>query len=156
MFETKRTEVGELLYRVKYKGDEAALQELVDVLANFIKSRKIAADIIVPVPPTRYRRKQPLFLIVDALGKKLKLAVERTAVRKSGASELKDVWNFEERTRILKNAISVDSKIVAGRRLILVDDLVRSGATVKEVAEQLNSAGVSEMYVIVVTQTRRK
>ena len=28
-FDTKRTEVGELLYRVKYKGDDAALDELV-------------------------------------------------------------------------------------------------------------------------------
>jgi competence protein ComFC len=155
-FDTKRTEVGELLYRVKYRGDEAALRELVNSLAKFVKSENIVADIIVPVPPTRARKMQPLFRICDGLGEKLKLPVTKDAVKKRGASELKNVWTFEERTRILENAISVDSKAVAGKRILLVDDLVRSGATIKTVAEQLTIAGAAAVYVVVATQTRRK
>src|ERR1700749_1222981 len=59
-FDTKRTDVGELLYRVKYKGDETALAELADVMAKFVRSKRIPSEIIVPVPPTRVRRVQPL------------------------------------------------------------------------------------------------
>lgn len=155
-FNTKRTEVGELVYRVKYRRDPNALKELVDVVARFVKSKNIAADVIVPVPPTRARQIQPLFQIADALGNKLKLPVDKTAVKKSGTAELKDVWTLEERARILKNAISVDKGAVAGKRVLLIDDLVRSGATINEVAKQLKAAGVDELYVVVLTETRRK
>lgn len=155
-FNTKRTEVGELVYRVKYRRDPNALKELVDVVARFVKSKNIAADVIVPVPPTRARQIQPLFQIADALGDKLKLPVDKTAVKKSGTAELKDVWTLEERARILKNAISVDKGAVAGKRVLLIDDLVRSGATINEVAKQLKAAGVDKLYVVVLTETRRK
>ena len=79
-FDTKRTDVGELLYRVKYKGDETALAELADVMAEFVKSKGISSEIIVPVPPTRVRRVQPLSKIVAALGQRLRIPVISTAV----------------------------------------------------------------------------
>ncbi len=126
------------------------------MMADFVKSKKFACDIIVAVPPTRTRRVQPLFRICDGLGAKLKLPVLRNAVKKSGASELKNLHKFEERSQALENAISVDTKTVAGRRVLLVDDLVRSGAMIKAVAEQLKLAGASAVYVIAVTQTRRR
>src|SRR3954447_17501447 len=121
-FDTKRTDVGELLYRVKYKGDEAALSELADVMAEFVKSKGISSEIIVPVPPTRVRRIQPLFKIVAALGQRLRIPVIGTAVKKSGGAELKNLHDFEERRKVLENAISADPRQVVGKRILLVDD----------------------------------
>lgn len=155
-FDTKRTDVGELLYRVKYKGDETALAELADVMAEFVRSKGIPSEIIVPVPPTRVRRVQPLSKIVAALGQRLRIPVVSTAVKKSGGAELKNLHAFEERRKVLENAISVDPRQVAGKRILLVDDLVRSGATIAAVAEQLTAAGASTVYVLAATQTRRR
>lgn len=155
-FDTKRTDVGELLYRVKYKGDEAALTELADVMAEFVKSKGVPSEIIVPVPPTRVRRVQPLAKIVVALGQRLRIPVISTAVKKSGGAELKNLHGFEERRKVLENAISVDPRQVAGKRILLVDDLVRSGATIAAVAEQLTAAGARAVYVLAATQTRRR
>lgn len=155
-FDTKRTDVGELLYRVKYKGDETALAELADVMAEFVRSRGISSEIIVPVPPTRVRRIQPLFKIVAALGQRLRIPVIGTAVKKSGGAELKNLHDFEERRKVLENAISVDPRQVVGKRILLVDDLVRSGATIAAVAEQLTAAGARTVYVLAATQTRRR
>jgi competence protein ComFC len=155
-FDTKRTDVGELLYRVKYKGDEAALAELADIMAEFVRSKGISSEIIVPVPPTRVRRVQPLSKIVAALGQRLRIPVISTAVKKSGGEELKNLHAFEERRKVLENAISVDPRQVAGKRILLVDDLVRSGATIAAVAEQLTAAGARAIHVLAATQTRRR
>lgn len=155
-FDTMRTDVGELLYRVKYRGDETALNQLADVMAEFVRSKGISSEIIVPVPPTRYRRVQPLFKIVTALGQRLGIPVIRTAVKKSGGAELKNVYIYEERRKALENAVSVDPRQVAGKRILLVDDLVRSGATIEAVAERLTAAGARTLHVLAVTQTRRR
>lgn len=155
-FDTKRTDVGELLYRIKYKGDETALAELADVMAELVKSKGISSEVIVPVPPTRVRRVQPLFKIVNALGQRLGIPVISTAVKKSGGAELKNIYIYEERRKVLENAISVDPQQVAGKRVLLVDDLVRSGATIAAVAEQLTAAGAMTVHVIAATQTRRR
>jgi competence protein ComFC len=155
-FATTRSEMGDLLYRTKYKGDDSALDELVEATAEFIKSKNIDADVIVAAPPTRQRKVQPLFKITDALGKKLSLPVCNNAVRKTSNVELKNLHGFEERSKALQNAITVDAKKVAGKRVLLVDDLVGSGATIHTVTEQLQASGAKKVSVIAMTQTRRK
>ena len=155
-YDTKRTEVGELLYRVKYKGDDAALDELVRVMVEFVKTSGIKADVLVPVPPTRARSVQPLFKICDRMAAALKIAVARTAATKSGGAELKNLHSYEDRTKALENTITVDKKTVAGKTVLLVDDLVRSGATIAVVATELKKAGAAAVHVVTATETRRK
>ena len=50
-FDTKRSELGELLYRLKYGADKAAIAEIVDALCEFTASWNPGAEMIVPVPP---------------------------------------------------------------------------------------------------------
>jgi len=51
MFDTKRTEIGELLYRLKNRSDYTVVDELADAAADFVNSRKNDAACILPVPP---------------------------------------------------------------------------------------------------------
>ncbi|MBI1986594.1 MAG: ComF family protein, partial [Rhodospirillales bacterium] len=50
-FHNTRSEVGELLYRLKYRSDQSVVAELVEATASFVESWKPGADAIVPVPP---------------------------------------------------------------------------------------------------------
>jgi competence protein ComFC len=60
-FETHRTEIGELLFRLKYRSDETALMGLVEAASSFIRKWAVKPSIIVPVPLTRaYRKLQPV------------------------------------------------------------------------------------------------
>lgn len=154
-FDTKRTEAGELLYRWKYRGDEAALHDLVEAVAEFVKENRIGVDLVVAVPPTRIRRVQPLFGICEGVAEKLKLPVALNAVRKTGGAELKNLHSYQDRAAALAGAIKVDSSQVAGKRVLVLDDLVRSGATMIAVSEQLTIAGAMAVHVIAITQTRR-
>jgi competence protein ComFC len=54
-FDTKRSEVGELLYRLKYRSDQTAVADLVDAAVSFLRRWAPSIDIVVPVPPSRQR-----------------------------------------------------------------------------------------------------
>jgi hypothetical protein len=63
-FDTVRSPLGELVYRLKYRGDRAGLQELVETAAGFLKNWGVKVDALVPVPPSRAGRKsQPVLSV---------------------------------------------------------------------------------------------
>ena len=60
-FVTHRTELGELLFQLKYRSDGAVIKELVSAAHAFIRSWGVNISAIVPVPATRtYRTIQPV------------------------------------------------------------------------------------------------
>ncbi len=48
MFDTKRSDLGELLYRLKYRSDASVLDEIVQVAARFYRSWNPGATVIRP------------------------------------------------------------------------------------------------------------
>ncbi len=155
-FDTRRTEVGELLYRLKYRNDASALDEIGDVAEKFIRSWRIEFDVIVPAPPTRTRRVQPLHQIADQLARRFDVpVVKAVSKRAAGAAELKNLREYHERQAVLQGALTVNARAVAGKRVLLLDDLIRSGATLGAVAASLTEAGAAIIFAFALTKTRR-
>jgi predicted amidophosphoribosyltransferase len=155
-FQTHRTEMGELLYRLKYKGDEAALAEIAEAAEAFLRSWKVELSIIVPVPPSTNRRIQPVFRVAEEIGARFHVPVLKASVRKRKAiPALKDIYDFDERRRLLADAFAVNQSEIESHRILLVDDLYRSGATLNAVTDVLMSAGASVVYALALTQTRK-
>lgn len=157
-FETHRTEIGELLFRLKYRSDETALTELVEAASSFIRKWAVKPSTIVPIPPTRaYRKLQPVARLADELGARLRIPTVHDAIRKlKQFSELKNVYDGEERRKLLAGAFNVNSSRVKGHRVLLVDDLYRSGATMNAIAEVLLSSGAAAVFAFAFTQTRSR
>jgi predicted amidophosphoribosyltransferase len=155
-FDTTRSPLGELLYRLKYKREASAIDEIVNTVAEFIAASKIGIDAIVPVPPSNVRSVQPVLQIVNALGRKLGVPVLNNCVVKTKRTpQLKDVYNYEERTKLLEGAFTVNRDQSAGKSLLLFDDLYRSGATMNAVARELAKTGeAKELFVLALTHTR--
>ncbi|HEX7809237.1 MAG TPA: phosphoribosyltransferase family protein [Thermoanaerobaculia bacterium] len=155
-FDTRRTEVGDLLYRLKYRNDASALEEIGAVAEKFIRSWRIKFDVIVPAPPTRTRRVQPLHQIADELARRFNVPVVKAVSKNAtGAAELKNLREFHEREAVLKGALTVNGRAIAGKRVLLVDDLIRSGATLGAVAAALGNAGAAIIFAFALTKTRR-
>lgn len=155
-FDTRRTEVGELLYRLKYRSDASALEEIGIVAEKFIRSWRVTFDVIVPVPPTRSRRVQPLHQIADELASRFGVPVVKGVSKKAaGAAELKNLREYHEREAVLEGALMVNARNIAGRRVLLLDDLIRSGATLSAVARALTEAGAATVFAFALTKTRR-
>src|SRR5438105_9065164 len=71
-FETTRSPLGELLYQLKYRGQQTATQ-VAAVMAKFFDNKPIALgriDLIAPVPPSIARAVQPVVQVANELGKK--------------------------------------------------------------------------------------
>jgi predicted amidophosphoribosyltransferase len=156
-FDTKRSEIGELLYRLKYRKDSSVLDDIITTATQFIKSTNWAVDSIVCVPPSRKGRKfQPVPPIAIGIGRVLGIDVcVDTIVKVKDTPELKNIFDFEERMRILKNGFQIRDPVVAGNSILLFDDLYRSGATLNTVSSLLQREGkVKNVYVLTLTMTR--
>jgi len=157
-FDTRRSELGELLYRLKYQADKSVVDELARTVGAFVQQWSKALNAIVPVPPTLANRAcQPVVLVAKALGEYLGLpCIERAVWKTKDTPQLKDVSDYNERLGLLAGAFSVDMSEVGGRKVLLLDDLYRSGATLNAVASALyDQGGAAEVYAIAMTRTRR-
>ena len=161
VFDTRRSEIGELLYRLKFKSDKTALGEIIDTVANFLEnSWKIVDAIaaIIPVPPSKNRAFQPVLEITKSLSSRLKIPFhDDLLVKTKETPELKDVYEYKKRMELLKNAFDIGSNVLNGKSILLLDDLYRSGATLNAITAILyNQGGVHNVYVLALTRTRSK
>jgi predicted amidophosphoribosyltransferase len=158
MFDTKRSEVGELLYRLKYCSDKSALSELVEVAARFVREWNPGVTILIPVPPSRVRAEQPVHFIAEMLGASIGIPVDRNGVtRVKETPELKNVYAYDERLRLLDGAHKVEASVVKGQKILLFDDLYRSGATMNAITTALYDEGaVADVYALALTRTRSR
>ncbi len=158
-FSTTRTEIGDLIYRAKYGRDESALEPIAEALADFLANWKPSVDIIVPVPPSNPRRKLQLVSgLAERLGKLAGIKVCGDCVKKVKlTSELKNVYDYKKRTELLKEAFAVDPDKVRGKRVLLFDDLFRSGATAEQISQILRTEGeAKDVFLLTATRTRSK
>lgn len=155
-FDTKRPPVGEMLYQLKNRGDTAAIEPLAEAATVFIKNWPI--DSIMPIPPSNTSRKrQPVIDVASEISKKTGVPLCLACIKKvKNTGQLKDVFDRAKRDEILAGAFVVDRKRTQGRRLLVFDDLFRSGATAAAVTRLLLSDGAAvEVYLLTLTQTRK-
>ncbi len=154
-YDTKRSEIGELLFRLKNRSDETVVTEIVDAAEAFIKTWKPNMDIIVPVPPSSSRALQPVIVLATALGQRLNVPFADCVKRTRDVPQLKNVFDLDERLRLLTGLHDVDATISEGRKILLFDDLYRSGATMNTIATVLYEQGrASDVWALTITRTR--
>lgn len=154
-YESERSEVGQLLYQLKYNnapekaGEIAALLDELNGIENF--------GALVPIPPTKKDRPyQPVFLIAEALGKRRNVPVLFDLLHNAGTEQLKSVTDPVERDRLLQAAITIaDPERIDGLRILLIDDLYRSGSTLNVATKLIRSKSKPEsVCVLAITKTR--
>ncbi|MHC1729373.1 MAG: hypothetical protein AB9866_25800 [Syntrophobacteraceae bacterium] len=72
-YDTTRSELGELLYRLKFKLDDTVVPEITDAVAKFVKEWKPDVEIMVPVPASTLRALQPVSVLGDSLSRRLNI-----------------------------------------------------------------------------------
>lgn len=156
-YQTTRTPLGELMFRLKYEQDYSGLEFIAETVAEFLTSWNLEIDLFVPVPPTGTKRKQhPVQEIAKFLNEFHPVPVSEGAVKKiKSIGHLRNVLDYEERAAALGGAFSANPEETRGKRVLLFDDLYRSGATLNAVAHVLRSeGGVASVFALTVTRTR--
>jgi predicted amidophosphoribosyltransferase len=155
-YNNTRSEMGELVYQLKYQHDSKVVIKIVDLLQKINGLEKI--DVVIPIPPSNTSRaNQPVFTIATEFGKRFNIAVFLDVLAKSkGSQELKSITDPDKRQEALKNAMHISKHYdLSGKTVLLMDDLYRSGSTLKVATDLLYSEKcVKNVYVLTMTKTR--
>jgi ComF family protein len=150
--ETART----LVHALKY-ADRLDLAPIMGRwMANAGRDLTREADVLVPVPLHWRRQWARRFnqsaLLAEVVGKASGLRVSHGALRRVKATAQQVGLARAERARNVQGAFAVrpDARIeVAGRRLVLVDDVLTTGATLEACTRALMRAGAAGVDVLV-------
>jgi competence protein ComFC len=158
-FATDRSEIGEALYRLKYRSDRAQVEPIARTVSDFIRGRSELSDIraVLAVPPSDTQRSfQPVEAIATRVGAMLGLpAPDDYLLKVKRTLPLKGMTDKRLRRGELEGAFAVADQRFARTHVLLFDDLFRSGETLKAVTVALLFLGNAAMVsVVTATGTR--
>mgnify|MGYP001050173774 FL=1 len=162
----ERTQVGyyfagdliELIHGLKYAKHTAYARLLAELLVEQIESTDVEALIAVPVHQKRWRSRgfNQAQLIAESLGKELNIPVLKHVVSRIKDTPSQTGLTATQREANLKGAFTVDvNKLQGLQNIALVDDVITTGATIRNLAELLKSqtnVGYIEAWAIAKTQ----
>jgi len=146
--------MGELVYQLKYRGDKTVIPKIVELLDSIGGIEKF--DYLIPIPATKKRAVQPVEVIAEALGQRRGVPVLPNYLRNDGDEELKGITDPVARNELLEKSIKIQgSEDISGKKVLLVDDLFRSGATLTIATSLLYKEAKAEaVSVLTMTRTR--
>lgn len=154
-FDTQRSEIGELLYKLKNKEDQTSVPEIVEAVETLMKVWNPTVDILVPVPPSTQRAVQPVLVLAKAISQRLGMPLADCVMRTRDIPELKNVFDLDERAKLLEGLHAVDKSVTQDKSVLLFDDLYRSGATMNAITTELYMTGeVTDVFALTITRTR--
>lgn len=156
-WDNTRSEMGELVYRLKYAGDQSTIPSIVDLLKQIGGIETF--DYLIPAPSSKKRAVQPVDLITEALGAQRGVSVLKGFLTKAeGAVEQKGIDDPAERQKSLaQNIIMSKAPSIVDKNVLIVDDLFRSGATLEACTKVLMTTGrAKSVCVLTMTKTRTR
>jgi len=149
----------QLILNLKYKRQMAALPLLSELMIGDLERADFLdrVDVIVPVPLHWRRRLWRGFnqseLLARRLGKRFSIPVCANRLRRIRPTASQTRLRRAERFENLKGAFRVEGKNgLAGKTVLLCDDVMTTGATASECSRALREAGVKATYVALVAR----
>ena len=123
------------------------------VLAAEIKSSKTnwKFDLIIPIPLHQLKKAErgynQAYYIAKGVGKIFKVKVSDRSVKRIKYTESQTTMNLNEREENIFGAFKVKwNTQVRGKNILLLDDVITTGATISECGKILLEAGASKVY----------
>jgi len=148
------------VHALKYDGELRLVAPLAEVMAARWRRAGIGGDVLVPVPVHAERRRQRGFdqaeLLAHGVGERIGLPVV-LALRRAARTTAQHQLGRRARQDNVAQAFGVaprDLAEVRGRWLVLIDDVVTSGATLAGCARALYEAGGSAVSALTLARER--
>ena len=141
-------EVSAAIYNLKYHNEPGVGVSFGELMAKDFSAADFFndIDIIVPVPITWRRRMQREYnqseLIADGISKVTGIPVVTNAVKRVHFHESQTKMQLSERIKNVENAFRLlRPDLVAGKHVLLVDDIITTGSTIISCAKEIAKAG---------------
>lgn len=150
-----KDEVRDSLLRYKFSGAAAYGPVYADFIAKSIDENEISCDIISWVPLHKSRLRERGYdqseIIAKSLAKRMGLPCVRLIVKEKNNKRQSSIDDKEIRMSNVSGVYRLASnEELLGKRILLIDDIITTGATIGECAATLKGAGCTEIYAAAV------
>ena len=155
--------VKNMIHHFKYERKLALRRPLAllvaDRLATF--AAETAPDVIISVPlhpkRLRYRGYNQAVLLGETIARQWRVPLSRGNLRRIRWTEPQIELPAAERLRNVRGAFALaEPSLIEGKKVLLVDDVYTTGATVMECSRTLTGAGASAVFVVTVARALQK
>jgi ComF family protein len=147
--------VREAIHAFKFGGRRSLVRPLGDLIVDQCGAGLPTTDALVPVPLSRTRERERGFnqaeLLADRLGERLSVRVRSGWLVRVRATAAQSDLSAAERRANVANAFAA-ARAVRGCDVVLIDDVITTGATVGECARALRAAGARRIGVLAVAR----
>ncbi len=148
------------LHALKYDGERRLVEPLAEIMAGRWERASVGGDVLVPVPVHAARRRQRGFdqaeLLAVAIGRRLNLPVV-SAVARASRTTAQHALGKTARAANVGHAFAAHPTAahqVRGKWVVLVDDLITTGATVAGCAAVLYDSGALAVSALALARER--
>ena len=153
-YDTVRTELGELVFQLKYRSKYDNVYKILEMikpfLDNFVELKEV--DIVLPVPSSKERDCQPVEELARAIADYLNVYYTCDVLKKISPQQSK---NMDKSAKCIKGSIVRKLDAKKPHNVLLVDDLYSTGATLTECVSALRTDSLlNKVYAVIMTRTK--
>jgi ComF family protein len=144
-----------LLHKLKYSNTFRAGKFLGVQIAKTYQTQldNFNADMIIPIPLHRLKKAErgynQAYWIAKGISERLNIPVAKRVAKRVKYTESQTTFSKGERQQNISGAFRVAaSGKINGKKIILVDDVVTTGATTRELAKLLSTQGASAITLV--------
>jgi len=149
--------VRQAVHRLKYDNLRALASPLVELLYDYVVSCPVPGEVIVPVPLHRKRLRERGYnqsgLLARELGRMMGLpVVDDCLTRDRHNPSQARTSSVEERRQNVLGLFSCRNSRLRDKKVILIDDVATSGATLDSCATALKQSGAASVWALVLAR----
>ena len=152
-------EAARLVYRFK-NGAQYLYRTFADYLTTIAEREFGEAELVTYVPMTKRARKKrgynQSFLVAEEIARRTGLTLFTGLEKVRDTKAQKTLMRAERETNLEGCFRVTDKKAVVGKRVLIVDDTLTTGATTSALASRLKRAKAKEIFVITMTSVQYK
>jgi competence protein ComFC len=139
------------VHQLKYHNLRAIASSLAQLINGYLESNHLDGEVLIPVPLHRKRLRERGYnqsaLLANELGRLMSLPIdEASLVREKYLLPQARTASVDERRANVAGAFSCWGDKLQGKKVLLIDDVATSGATMNACATVLKSAGATNVW----------
>jgi ComF family protein len=149
----KEKELQSVIHDLKYNGKYRLGIFLGKLFANNMYDRltEWKIDLIIPVPLHHVKRAERGYnqsdYIVKGISSNAKIRYHLKLIKRKRFTETQTELNLMQRKQNVSGAFKLKSKLqLTGKNILLIDDVITTGATISECGKILHNAGANRIY----------
>lgn len=147
-----REQARELVHLLKYQGDFEAARLLGEAMALVLIQSGLHVEVLLPVPMHPVRLRQRGYNQAEQLARQVShhtgIPLFTNGLYREGSLQTQVHRTRAERLTALTDVFWADETVVQGRRVLLIDDVLTTGATAGACAKALTDAGAGRITVL--------